>query len=1072
MRHLKLLFMLLVSFFGIQSSHGAVLAALATDNYYCGFKTENEFKLWTVLMLDNDDNVRTWNYAMNGIAESVTCTCNLGSASNDWLITPLLTLTQGKQHFIKIKYTTSAPGQKIIFTMGRDKTAESQNVVLLDSTFNGPGYLTIKVPESSSGDYYFALNYRAGAWTGNFTLFSFYLTESEGVVLNGTVKNDRDRILEGAKVSLSSEKYKKNTIDADAAGKFSFKSLDPGEYTLNVSSDGNVTKEEVVTIGTTQLDHPVVLTALTEYDVKGCIKSEEDTPVKSAVVTLQGELTYTTTTDENGNFLIEKAREYKGYKLKVEKDLKVTYTSVVDVNGDEVDLGDIVMQTRVSTPYNVKALETEPGTLLSWMLPLKATEIRYDSGIHSGTASYQGSEYTVTGVLFDTPALLKGMSWMAVSEGKPVNLYVFALNPDGSPSTRILFSVKGVENVDYKYDGNMVWNEYSFPEEIEAPYGCLLALACSDKMAVLYDSGTDPGYPKAYKNYISFDYRNGFINDGSIIGNLLIRLVGSPLGVPQLAPGIDTNVMKSFKDANTTMAKAPATGEVTYKAWRFETKDKDNQEAWTALELSDQKSLSYLDRAYAQLPKGVYQYAVQVIYGDGQESAIGYSNELEHKIYANATFPISTNVGAGYADGAVVKLVDDEDETLTYLATVNQGVAKFEQVRKGSYYLLISKKGFKTKRTDAQDLGLDDNYVSKETFNLELDNRNPFNLKVEQNYMDVTFTWNNEEGINEDFEGMEDFTVNPAGEAGWTYVDADGAETIGVRLCQSTPYPNMFAKMAYMSFNPGKTTPDLLDYLKPHSGDKVLVCPSSVEAQNDDYLFSPVLSFTSDFELSFYAKAGFFALSGQEEFMIGYCKETATPGNVTWITQTPELVGAAWTQFTYDIPKDAKYITIRCVSNEKFFFLLDDLFIGHQKALVDQIANYNVFLDEEPMGKTGNSEMTFANMAKGRHIAKVQSVYTLIDDTKAYSDFVELAFTVLDLTGIEGQTTENLYAYDSQRGVVTFNQAAEINAYNTQGQLVKTTNETQLNVSNWQSGLYIFKVKANNCISHYKIFVK
>ena len=346
-------------------------------------------------------------------------------------------------------------------------------------------------------------------------------------------------------------------------------------------------------------------------------------------------------------------------------------------------------------------------------------------------------------------------------------------------------------------------------------------------------------------------------------------------------------------------------------------------------------------------------------------------------------------------------------------------------------------------------------------------------MKAEQtDGTDVIFSWNVEEGIFEDFEGMTDFEVNPKGKLGWTYADVDGEETSGVAMCQNSPYPNMWAKMAYMAFTPGKTNPDLLDYLKPHSGDKVLVDVATEVGQNNDYLFSPELSFKTDFVLSFYAKSGFFADGGNEEFMVGYSATKATPESIIWITTEPQAVGAAWTEFTYDIPKDAKFITIRCVSNQKFFFVLDDIYIGYKKSFIDDLANYQVYLDEELVGKTGQSQQTFPKLSKGKHLAKVQAIYTLVGDQKVYSDFVELAFTVNNPVGIEETATETLYLYNSQNGTITFNDATEVAAYNTQGQLVGTSAESQINVSDWQTGLYIFKVKANGQISHYKIFVK
>ena len=81
--------------------------------------------------------------------------------------------------------------------------------------------------------------------------------------------------------------------------------------------------------------------------VTGKVMSEEGTPVKNAFVTIKGELSYETTTDENGIFTIENVREYDKYQLKIEKDLKVTHTDVFSVTDATIDFSTIVLKTRV-----------------------------------------------------------------------------------------------------------------------------------------------------------------------------------------------------------------------------------------------------------------------------------------------------------------------------------------------------------------------------------------------------------------------------------------------------------------------------------------------------------------------------------------------------------------------------------------------------------------------------------------------------------------------------------------------------------------------------------------------------
>lgn len=106
----------------------------------------------------------------------------------------------------------------------------------------------------------------------------------------------------------------------------------------------------------------------------------------------------------------------------------------------------------------------------------------------------------------------------------------------------------------------------------------------------------------------------------------------------------------------------------------------------------------------------------------------------------------------------------------------------------------------------------------------------------------VSLRWNNPEPINgyfDDFESHPDFAVNSAGSIGWQYIDADNADTY---TWTSASFPNQGSKMAFIVFNPSKTSPSTGTYpdVMPFSGSKMLV-DLTVDGGNNDYLISPAL---------------------------------------------------------------------------------------------------------------------------------------------------------------------------------------------------------------------------------------
>ena len=193
----------------------------------------------------------------------------------------------------------------------------------------------------------------------------------------------------------------------------------------------------------------------------------------------------------------------------------------------------------------------------------------------------------------------------------------------------------------------------------------------------------------------------------------------------------------------------------------------------------------------------------------------------------------------------------------------------------------------------------------------------------------VTLRWNSPEatdGIFEDFEGHSDFVINSPGTTGWTYIDADNANTY---TWTAASFPNQGQKMAFIVFNPSKTSPSTGTYpaIQPFSGNKMLV-DFTVDGGNNDFIISPALNFKSDFQISFRAKS-YKDTWGLERFKVGYSTTGTRPSDFTFV-QDGDYTEAPldWTLFEYRIPKEAKYVCINCVSNNAFMFMLDDIFIG------------------------------------------------------------------------------------------------------------------------------------------------
>ena len=226
----------------------------------------------------------------------------------------------------------------------------------------------------------------------------------------------------------------------------------------------------------------------------------------------------------------------------------------------------------------------------------------------------------------------------------------------------------------------------------------------------------------------------------------------------------------------------------------------------------------------------------------------------------------------------------------------------------------------------------------------------------------VSLRWNNPEAINgffEDFEAHPDFQINSPGTIGWQYIDADNKDTY---TWTAASFPHQAERMAFMVFNPSKTSPSTADYpdIKPYSGSKMLV-DFTVDGGNNDFIISPELNFSSDFKISFRARS-YKDTWGKERFKVGYSTTGSRPSDFTFVQSGDyEEAPTAWTLYEYTIPKDAKYVCINCVSNDAFIFMVDDIFVGTNKvrpriasreaSSEKSLAGFNLYRDDVKVNK-------------------------------------------------------------------------------------------------------------------------
>lgn len=252
----------------------------------------------------------------------------------------------------------------------------------------------------------------------------------------------------------------------------------------------------------------------------------------------------------------------------------------------------------------------------------------------------------------------------------------------------------------------------------------------------------------------------------------------------------------------------------------------------------------------------------------------------------------------------------------------------------------------------------------------------------------VSVSWNNPEPVNgvfDDFEAHPDFVINSPGTANWQYIDADNQETY---TWTSADFPNQGQRMAFIVFNPSKTSPSTADWpdIKPFSGQKMLI-DFTVDGGNNDYLISPELNFDEDFQVSFRARS-YTESYGKERFRVGYSTTGTRPSDFRFVQKGDyEEAPAAWTLYAYTIPKEARYVCINCVSHEAFMFMLDDLFVGTNQIRPKaqpmaegkvKLAGFNLLRDGVKVNKVLLTETNFTDEVPdyGSYVYTIEAVMT------------------------------------------------------------------------------------------------
>ena len=273
------------------------------------------------------------------------------------------------------------------------------------------------------------------------------------------------------------------------------------------------------------------------------------------------------------------------------------------------------------------------------------------------------------------------------------------------------------------------------------------------------------------------------------------------------------------------------------------------------------------------------------------------------------------------------------------------------------------------------------------------------------------------EVVTDGFEDYDPFTIDGFG--AWTVADVDGGNTYVFGESQS--WPNAGQPQAFMIFDMNSEHiaglgVDERFMMDNSHGSKLAVCWSSDPqttdlGHNDDWLISPRLADGGQ-TVSFQAKA--YDSSFTESIEVYY----STTGNAVEdftnnLAKVSPVPADMWATYTYDLPANATYFAIRCVSANAFLLGIDNVVYKPQPVLPERLAveSYNVYRNGELLDNTAATEFTDNAPADGDNVYAVSVVYNMGES------ILSVPCTV-GTSGIADNSMDNIRVYEENGAIV------------------------------------------------------
>lgn len=729
------------------------------------------------------------------------------------------------------------------------------------------------------------------------------------------------------------------TVLTDENGVATFEYMPDGEFLVVARKVGYI----VSTPRTLDIDaetaSPIEIEILIEraqpYKVEGKVIDKGGKPMAGVSVKADdGVFATETITQDNGTFEIASIYGSSEYELVFEKTGMRTYRMQLGLGEKDSTLADVTMDYVPVPVTSVAANVNEDGEMVvSWTKPAVSGEISWTKG----------------GMMARRLTVNQSEAFKYAQRFLPADLNAYKME---APKALQIGFVPGSETADYSlvlaYDttheifrkeidkaelieGEWYFTNVNINEELDFSRQLWLIVEVAES--------DNQGYACAATNTTAAAGKSN-----------LIYLQGKWYMISEVFTSGAASVLVSLNAADANTLYDAANG---YKVYRGQAEaDFEDFELLTENPIA---SLTYTDQDWAELEFGQYVYAVTTDWYEDNESKPVSTNILNKDMKWQVKFVITSD--AGSAKGAEVAMLGKERNNFLSAVAGENGEVVFDLVWRDEYTYSVELP-YHTGVLDKFDL-TDDIVIDIALQEVKVD---PVIVSAEVEGLSVVMNWGlNLNNWEDDVESYTDFAIENIGD----YILSEPVRKGGI---ESVTWTNSTAPQSWIVFNPSKTQPAM--NLPASSGSKMFAA-FYAEEKNNDYLIRPVGKGGGEFHFSYKA----YSANYPEAFEVVYSSTTSDLSAFKSLKAYPSVTVTNWTAAVVEIPEDAKYVGIRCTSDDAFIFLVDDL-----AYYLDAPANptgYKLYLDGAMVKEAQVDELTytFEGLSMGEHKVGVKAIY-------------------------------------------------------------------------------------------------